>query len=184
MASANPFAADRRKVELAPHDPDWVEQAAKEGVRLSIALGEALILIEHMGSTSIPGIASKPVIDLVPVVHSLEALDARRSEIETLGYQWRGEFGIAGRRYCTRDIDGVRRYQLHCFEATSPDLHRMRLFRDYLRAHPMEARAYEAEKRLAAAAHPADSLAYNDAKSAWIAACQARAIRWEAHSGR
>lgn len=180
--ATDPYGFDRRPVELVPHDPQWAEQAAGEGVRLSIAMGDALILIEHMGSTSIPGIAAKPVIDLFPMVQSLEMLDARRSEIEALGYLWRGEFGIPGRRYCTRDIDGVRKFHVHCFEAGSEELTRHRQFRDYLRKHPAEACAYEAEKRRAADAHPADSLAYNDAKSGWIRACQARAATWAART--
>lgn len=172
------FAADRRPVELVDHNPAWTEQAAHEGVRLSIALGDALFVVEHMGSTAIPGIAAKPIIDLFPVVRSLEALDAKRPAIEALGYQWRGEFGIPGRRYCTRDENGVRRFHVHCFEATSPELRRHRIFRDYLRAHDREAHAYEAQKLAAAAEYPDDSLAYNDAKSAWIVACQSRAQQW------
>lgn len=172
------LASERRPVHLVPHNSEWADQAAGEGVRLSIALGETLIVIEHMGSTAIPGIAAKPIIDLFPVVHTLHALDARRGAIEALGYQWRGELGIPGRRYCTRDIDGERRFHVHCFEASSPALWRHRLFRDYLLAHANEARAYEAAKRLAADSHPMDSLAYNDAKSGWIMACEARAAVW------
>ncbi len=174
----DPFASERRRVELVPHDPAWADQAAAEGVRLSIALGEALVIVEHLGSTAIPGIAAKPTIDLFPVVRSLAALDARRAEIEALGYEWRGEFGIPGRRFCTRDEAGSRRFNVHCFEEGSDELIRHRVFRDYLLAHPDEARAYEAEKRAAAAAHPTDTLAYNDAKSDWIMACQDRAIEW------
>jgi GrpB-like predicted nucleotidyltransferase (UPF0157 family) len=178
---AAPLTPDKRPVELVAHDPSWADQAAREGVRLSIALGDALIVVEHMGSTAIPGIAAKPIIDLFPVVTSLEALALKRPAIEALGYEWRGESGIPGRRYCTRDENGVRRFHVHCFEADSPELARNRIFRDYLCAHEREANAYEHEKRMAAAAHPDDSLAYNDAKAEWIAACQARAAQWAAH---
>jgi GrpB-like predicted nucleotidyltransferase (UPF0157 family) len=178
---AAPLTSDKRPVELVAHDPSWADQAAREGVRLSIAIGDALILVEHMGSTAIPGIAAKPIIDLFPVVTSLEALALKRPAIEALGYEWWGENGVPGRRYCTRDEKGVRLFHVHCFEANSPELLKHRTFRDYLRANTREAYAYEHEKRMAAAEHPDDSLAYNDAKAAWIVACQARAAQWAAN---
>jgi GrpB-like predicted nucleotidyltransferase (UPF0157 family) len=172
------FSVDRRKVELAPHDPDWELKAASESARLAAAIGQTLDRIEHIGSTSILGIAAKPIIDLMPVVHSFADLDARRPWIEALGYVWRGEFGFAGRRYCIREADGRRLFHVHCYEAGHPEIPRALNFRDYLRAHPTEARAYEMEKRKAASAHPEDSLAYNAAKSDWIAGCIARASAW------
>jgi GrpB-like predicted nucleotidyltransferase (UPF0157 family) len=112
------------------------------------------------------------------VVTTLADLDRRRKQVETLGYEWLGEFGIPLRRYCRRDINGVRRFQLHCFAEGTEELHRMLAFRDYLRAHPAEADAYAAEKRKAAVAHPSDMLAYNDAKSGWLLACRTRALDW------
>src|SRR5690242_2980798 len=68
------FSADRRTVELVPHDPSWVAQAAAESQRLAAAIDETLIRIEHIGSTSIPGIVAKPTIDLMPIVKGLAEL--------------------------------------------------------------------------------------------------------------
>jgi GrpB-like predicted nucleotidyltransferase (UPF0157 family) len=175
---ADPFAADRRKVELVPHDPTWAAQAAAESARLSEAIGETLIRIEHVGSTSIPGIVAKPTIDLMPIVKRLAELDARQAAVEALGYVWRGEFGIPGRRYCIREQQGRRLFHVHCHQADHPEIARTIDFRDYLRADPEEARAYETLKRVAAAAHPADTLAYSHAKSDWIKACIERATEW------
>jgi GrpB-like predicted nucleotidyltransferase (UPF0157 family) len=175
---ADPFAADRRKVELVPHDPAWAAQAAAESARLSEAIGETLIRIEHVGSTSIAGIVAKPTIDLMPIVRSLAELDARQSHVEALGYVWRGEFGIPGRRYCIREQQGRRLFHVHCHQVDHPEIARTLDFRDYLRAHSEEARAYETLKRAAAAAHPADTLAYSNAKSDWIKACIERATEW------
>lgn len=171
------FSSDRRAVELAPHDPAWARMAAAESARLTVAIGETLVHIEHVGSTAIPGIVAKPTIDLMPIVRDLAALDARRPHVEALGYIWRGEWGIPGRRYCVREQDRRRLFHVHCLAAGNPEAASMPAFRDYLRAHPDEARAYEAEKRVAAAAHPADTLAYSAAKSDWIAACIARATK-------
>ncbi len=174
------FSSDRRKVELVPHDPTWAVQAAAEAERLSEAIGETLIRIEHVGSTSILGIVAKPTIDLMPIVRSLAELDTRQAAVEALGYVWRGEFGIPGRRYCIREQQDRRLFHVHCHQVDHSEIARTLDFRDYLRAHPEEAHAYEALKHTAAAAHPADTLAYSNAKSDWIRACIDRATAWKA----
>lgn len=175
---ADPFAADRRRVELVPHNSAWAAQAAAESVRLAEAIGETMICIEHIGSTSIPGIVAKPTIDLMPIVKSLAELDDRQVSVEALGYVWRGEFGIPGRRYCILEKQGRRLFHVHCHETGHPEIARTLDFRDYLRAHPEEAHAYEALKRMVAAEHPTDTLAYSNAKSDWIRACIGRATEW------
>ena len=146
--------------------------------RLSV-LGPVLVIVHHIGSTSVPGLAAKPIIDLMPLVTSLSDLDRERSHIETLGYGWHGELGITGRRYCTlSDELGKRIVQLHFFAADSPQVTRHLAFRDYLRAHPEEMKAYEKEKRRAREICPDDSHAYTDEKAAWIRATETKALRW------
>ncbi len=172
--------ADATRVLLAPHDPAWAEMAAAEGARLAGVLGETLIAAHHIGSTAIPGIAAKPVVDLMPVVHGLERLGARRCDIEALGYLWRGAFGIEGRRYCVLERDGKRVFHVHFYAEGNANIARQLAFRDYLLAHPDEAQAYETIKREAASAHPNNSMAYNEHKSGWIRACQQRAEAWAA----
>lgn len=87
------------KVELLPHDPQWAAAAEEEGSRLMSALGAVLLEVHHIGSTAIPDIVAKAVLDLLPVVSTLEALDERRETIEALGYEWWGELGLPGRRF-------------------------------------------------------------------------------------
>ncbi len=79
------------KVELCPYDPLWAENAAKEGNALGLAIGPPLLTIHHVGSTSIPGIHAKLILDLMPVVSSLSELDGQKSNITALGYEWWGE---------------------------------------------------------------------------------------------
>ena len=172
--------ADATRVRLELHNPEWALMAAAEAGRLKAALGDELVTVHHMGSTSIPGIAAKPTVDLMPTVTAITTLDARRSEVEALGYLWRGEFGIPDRRYCVLEREGKRLFHAHFFVDGHENVLRQLLFRDYLRAHRAEALAYEAIKREAAAAHPWDSMAYNDHKSGWIRACQQRAEAWAA----
>jgi GrpB-like predicted nucleotidyltransferase (UPF0157 family) len=163
---------------LAAYDPAWPQMAAPHGERLAV-LGATLVAVHHIGSTSVPGLAAKPIIDLMPLVTSLAALDAARGRLEALGYNWHGEFGIAGRRYCTLcDALGNRIAHAHFFSADSPQVERHIAFRDYLRAHPAAARAYEREKRRARELHPDDSHAYTDEKAAWVRETEARALAW------
>ncbi len=170
--------ADATRVRLEPHDPDWIRIAAEESARITSALGALVVTVHHMGSTSIPGIAAKPTVDLMPAIRSGATIDACREPMERLGYLWRGEFGIPGRRYCVLERDGRRLFHVHIFPDGHANIVIQLAFRDYLRAHRGEALAYEAVKREAAAAHPGDSLKYNDHKAAWILACQPRAEAW------
>ena len=134
-----------RRITLVPHDPAWGLIAAEEIAFITFGLGPAVVRVEHIGSTSIPGILAKPTIDLLPIATDLEALDARAGAMVALGYDWRGEFGLPGRRYCVRDApDGQRRFNVHCWVAGHPAVARHVSFRDYLRAHADEAKVYEA----------------------------------------
>ena len=164
-------------VVLAEYDPAWPAIAAGLAARLDV-LGSVLATVHHIGSTSVPGLAAKPIIDLMPVVTDLAALDRLRSRVESVGFEWHGELGIAGRRYCTLDDAGLRRAQLHFFEAGAPRVERHLAFRDYLRAHPEAARDYASEKRRARGLHPDDSHAYGDEKAAWIEEVEKRALQW------
>jgi GrpB-like predicted nucleotidyltransferase (UPF0157 family) len=163
-------------VVLVPHDPRWAELARPESERFGrlVALEEA----HHIGSTAIAGIRAKPILDLMPVVTTHAEIDGARSMLEAAGYAWWGEYGLSGRRYFTRDEEGVRIANVHVYERGSAAIARHLAFRDYLRAHPDVARAYDEEKARACALHPGDSYAYTDEKAAFIRRVEADALRW------
>ena len=167
-----------RVVELLPHDPAWAGIAGLETRALQALLGDDLVAVHHIGSTAIPGIRAKPVIDLLLVVRSLDALEHQRAGVEALGYQWRGEHGLPGRRYCSKDdpLTGHRRVHAHAYAAGSPDIQRHLAFRDYLRANPRLAAEYDNEKALCRRLHPFDSRAYSERKGEWIRTMEARAL--------
>ncbi|WP_430869469.1 GrpB family protein [Cupriavidus basilensis] len=133
-----------------------------EAQALIAAIGACALAVHHVGSTAIPGIRAKPVLDLIPVVSSLSDLDHCSGEIERLGYEWRGELGLPGRRYCTKTdpISKSRLVQLHCYAEGSPEIVRHLAFRDYLRNNVDVSRAYDQEKTRCQRLHPNDSHAY------------------------
>jgi len=174
------------RVELLPHDPRWARNAGDEGRALAAAIGSCLLKVHHIGSTAIPGIHSKPVLDLMPVITNLAALDNCRHEIEALGYEWWGELGLSGRRYCTKSDPetGRRLVQLHCYSEGSLEITRHLAFRDYLKEQPDVARAYDREKVRCQALHPNDSHAYGDCKEGWIKKIEADALAHYSESSR
>lgn len=134
-------------LEVTDYDPAWVRRYEEEAARIRQALGESVVELEHMGSTAVPGLAGKPVIDISVGLRRLELTGAHIAAMERLGYEYLGEFGLPGRLYFRRDEGGRRTHQVHVVEHGGEHWHRHRAFREYLRAHPGEAEAYAAEKR-------------------------------------
>ena len=166
------------KVELQPYDPRWVENTVAERKLLASVLGRILVAVHHVGSTAIPGIRAKPVLDLMPVVTGLTELDQYQTHLEMLGYHWWGELGLPRRRYCTKTdpVTNRRLMQLHCYAEGSSEITRHLAFRDYLRKNPSIAAAYDQEKFRCQGLHPDDSHAYGDCKEAWIKKVEAEAL--------
>ena len=168
-----------QSVHLVPHQPNWAATFAREASTLAELLDGQLVEIHHIGSTAIPGIHAKPVIDLLAVVRDVRLLDEHAKRLEALGYEALGEFGIAGRRYFRKsDRAGDRTHQIHAFTVTSPQIERHLAFRDFLKAHPDWAKKYEALKLRLAALHPADISRYTDGKDDFIRAVDTQAAFW------
>jgi GrpB-like predicted nucleotidyltransferase (UPF0157 family) len=107
-----------RKVEVVPHDPRWRDAFEAEARQVAAALGENVAAVHHIGSTAIPDIYAKPVVDLLVEVRDIAEVDGRSSAMESLGYEVMGEYGIPGRRYFRKDSrEGLRTHNIHAFEA-------------------------------------------------------------------
>lgn len=168
------------EVKVVPHDPRWRDAFHAEAKRVAAALGAEVVAIHHVGSTAIPGIHAKPVIDLLVEVAELAGVDVRVPAMASLGYEAMGEYGIPGRRYFRRDDgEGTRTHNLHAFLAGSAEVERHLAFRDYMIAHPDAARAYGELKRKLAAQHPRSMDAYMDGKDGFIREMDRRAARWK-----
>lgn len=171
-------------IVVAEYDAAWPERFARERERIVEACGaDALVAIEHVGSTSVPGLAAKPIVDVMGGLRSLADAAAIVEPLATLGYEYVAEYerpsprwrAMPERRYFRKDERGARTFQLHVVEIGGDFWVRHLAFRDYLRAHPEMAREYAALKR-ELAARSADVFAYTAGKDDFIARVEALAI--------
>lgn len=167
------------RYQVVPHRPEWKRRYAHEAEQIMCALSNMTAALHHIGSTAIPNIAAKPIIDILMEVDDLNDLDLRSQAMEHLGYEVMGEFGIPGRRYFRKnDATGIRTHQIHAFETGSTGALRHLAFRDYMIAHPAAAQDYGELKVQLAQEHPDDFEAYMAGKDAFIQEHEARAIAW------
>lgn len=155
-------------VEITAYDPCWPERAAAVARELMNALPGGFARIEHIGSTSVPGLAAKPIIDLMAGVADLEAA-AAELPVALVPLRFSAEDnGMSGRLFFHRDEDGRRAYHLHVVPEATSSTRKEVLMRDLLRRRPDHAERYAALKRLLAASHPDDGSAYTVGKTDMI----------------
>jgi GrpB-like predicted nucleotidyltransferase (UPF0157 family)/GNAT superfamily N-acetyltransferase len=136
------------RMALVPYDERWAGEFLKEAQRVTNALNEPSIRLFHIGSTSIPGIHAKPILDILLATPSLALLDSHSAVFEQLGYECKGESGLEGRRYYVfaDHVNNKSYVHLHAWEDHRPEIFTHLIFRDYLRHHPDQAKRYEAVK--------------------------------------
>ena len=169
------------RVNVVPHNSGWRDAFEAEAKLVAAALGENVVAAHHIGSTAIPGIYAKPVIDMLVEVRDVAEVDGRSSAMESIGYEVMGEYGIPGRRYFRKDDrEGIRTHHIHAFEAGSDEVVRHLSFRDYMLAHPADAQRYGELKRRLAEEHPQSLDEYMDGKDDFIKEIDRRAAQWRA----
>ncbi len=183
MADGEYNNPEQREVELVPHNPEWSQLADEETKRILEQLSIPVIGIYHIGSTSIPGIKAKPIIDFVMEVEDLDEVIRSVEVLEKLGYISKGEYGIPGRQFFTKDTNNERSHHLHVFQKGHPDIERHLVFRDFLRANPEAAREYEKIKEKLAKRFPKKSGSYTEAKSDFILSMDEVARYWLEQKG-
>jgi GrpB-like predicted nucleotidyltransferase (UPF0157 family) len=153
-------------VRLVSYTSAWKQLFKQEKAALQDRLAGSIIAIQHIGSTSIPGMPAKPIIDIAIAVAHFEQARVCIPMMEELGYQYKGEFGIPRRHYFVKG--DPRLFHVHMSEIDSQEWHDTLLFRDYLRSHARLAREYAQLKVQLAAQYPHDREAYMEGKTAFV----------------
>jgi GrpB-like predicted nucleotidyltransferase (UPF0157 family) len=169
-------------IEIAVYEPEWPRRFARQGAELRAALGAVALRIDHIGSTSVPGLAAKPIIDVQISVAAFEPLDAFRLPLESLGYVFHPENVERTKRYF-REPPGQRRTHLHVRRAGSFSEQLALLFRDFVRTHPAVAADYARLKLDLAQQYGYNRQGYTDAKQPYIWSVVAQADEWAQRIG-
>ena len=174
---AKPGEAEGRSgaYALAPYDPAWPSRFEEEAKRIRSALGDAVTRLDHVGSTAVPGLVAKPIIDIQVSVLSMAPRSRYVEPLRALGYHWALDPWSDEHEFFSREEEGQRAFQIHVCIAGGDWERRHLGFRDWLRTHPEDAEAYERLKRDLAERHPRDIFTYVDGKTAFIRDIEARA---------
>ncbi len=182
-------------VEVVPHNPQWKQSFEAESEKIATALATNLVVIHHIGSTAIPHIYAKPIIDFLIEVNDINLVTEQTPALAALGYEAMGEYGLIGRRYFRKDASaefssaacavrkenppGIRTHNVHIYEICSPEIERHLAFRDYMLAHPEEAEQYSQLKQELAQKYPEDIEGYMDGKDEFVKRIERKAIQWQ-----
>ena len=169
-------------ITVLPYDPAWPELFGQLGAQLRAALGGVALRIDHIGSTAVPGLAAKPIVDIQISVDRLEPVEPFRSPLEVAGFVYRAANTERTKRYF-REPPGQRRTHVHVRRAGSFSEQFALLFRDFLRADPAAALDYGQRKLVLAARFTHDRHGYLEAKTPIIWDVLRRADQWAQQTG-
>ncbi len=148
-----------KEVIVEPYNLTWVKQFEALSIQVKDILQEELLIIHHVGSTSIPGLDAKPIIDVIPVVKDITSVNSFKEELKKLGFEGKGEYGMLGRRYFTRRNSPFF-CNMHIYEENAAEIDRMLLFKKFLINHPGSKEEYASLKRMLAIKYPNDIYNY------------------------
>ena len=158
---------DKRRVEVFSYNSNWKGMYKEESEKIKNILSDIIIDIHHIGSTAIPGIKAKPLIDMLVEVKDIEAVDQYNNKMEEFGYEVMGEYGIPKRRFFRKGGD-KRTHHIHIFQVGNEEIERHIKFKEYLIAHPDKAREYSRLKEELANKYTYDVDNYTNRKSNFI----------------
>ena len=177
------MSSKRKMITIAEYNPEWprIFRDLASGIRS--AIGPAALRIDHIGSTSIPGLAAKPIIDIQISVTSFEPMDPYRRPLEESGFEYRNKNPELTKRYFKEPQGVTERTHIHVRRAGSFSEQYSLLFRDYMRCHAAAASEYAGLKLKLAEQHRDDRNAYTEAKDAFLWDIIRRADRWAQDTG-
>lgn len=166
------------EIKVVEYNENWEKEYKKEESNIKDILGDTLISVHHIGSTSVKGLKAKPIIDILIVAKDINKLDNYKKEFENLGYEVMGEFGISGRRYYRKGGDN-RTHQIHAFDYLNIyEIERHLIFRDYLRQNPDVCKEYGELKTKLAKLYPKNIDGYGDGKNDFVKQTEKDSIIW------
>jgi len=164
----NTVGLKRGTVKLSPYNAEWPKIFEKEGTLLSSTLGDLVIDIQHIGSTSIPGMAAKPIIDMMAAIPDFQNIEEYVQPLKNLGYEDRGQQGVPDRHIFVKGDEARRTHHLNLTEMDSSFWKEHILFLDYLRAHKEAVDEYAKLKTDLAKSFPDDRNSYTSAKAEFV----------------
>ncbi|WP_169081298.1 GrpB family protein [Paenibacillus sp. PL91] len=165
-------------VLVTEYNVNWKQKFNEESRKIKDIFGNELIDIYHIGSTSVPGLKAKPVIDIMPVAKDIKKIDSFNEQMTDQGYECMGEFGMKGRRYFRKGGNN-RTHQVHVFqEDNKEDITRHLAVRNYLRTHSDVANVYGDLKESLSKRFPRDIEAYMNGKDAFVKELERNALNW------
>lgn len=159
----------RNTVEVVAHRPEWLEIGEKERLDVLSVAGSLITDVQHVGSTSVPGLSAKPIIDLVAAVENLDMISDFAARLEELGYEYRGDSGEQGGHLLVKESSpGVRTVHLHVVRYDDMQWNNYIKFRDHLRGSDSARKEYSELKQLLAKRFVGDRVSYTNAKDEFI----------------
>ena len=163
-----------RKYNVVSYDPKWKDMFKKEAQILSFIFGTSAIAIEHIGSTAVPGLAGKPIIDILIIVDDIAIANTINRQMESADYQAFGGYVMPDARLFIKGTDDIRPCNVHVFKKEHPHVKEMLRLRDYFRAHPEAVKEYSRLKLDLFKKYPHDYGQYRKEKDAWMKKIQDR----------
>jgi GrpB-like predicted nucleotidyltransferase (UPF0157 family) len=166
-------------VVVTSYDENWPQLFEAEAEKIREILKDELIDLHHIGSTSVPNLKAKPIIDMLPVVKNIENIDKYNDKLADIGYEAMGEFGLPGRRYFRKGGEN-RTHQMHMYQFDNEkEIERHIAVRDYLRAHKEAVTAYGDLKESLAKNFPTDIEGYMAGKDAFVKDLERKGLEWK-----
>ena len=164
----SPLGTDGGHIEVVEYRSEWASIFDRERTAILEKCRPWVMEVHHVGSTSVPGLAAKPILDIMPVVANPNDGESAVEPMTTLGYRYRGENGLPGRFYFDKIVEGRTVVHCHMYPQDHSDVRKLVVFRNQLRTDPETAMGYERLKRDLALKYRDDRPAYTDAKGAFV----------------
>ncbi|MCY6372684.1 GrpB family protein [Clostridium ganghwense] len=166
-----------RVIKVIPYNSKWIDEFKTESENILKIMENDIVKIHHIGSTSIPRMSAKSVIDILIEINNIKNVDKYNNAMKSIGYEVMGEYGIIGRRFFLKGIYN-RTHHVHIFQVGNPEIKRHLNFRDYMTVHPKEAEKYSKLKQELALEFPNDINGYCNGKDKFIKEIDFKAEVW------